>query len=139
MKLHHMTRNPSNGCPVYWSRDTDRDSAFKIKNIHTKFPVFVSSVNSAVNYAKTFICNNIVYKICNIKQIIFNKYATNLKTTISQRSLRNSGQLLSLFELNNFSFLIDIIDDIIYASRTCDQNSNQWQCSIIVNISVCIT
>ena len=84
------------------------------------------------NYAKTFICNNIVYKICNIKQIIFNKYATNLKTTISQRSLRNSSLLLLLFELNNFSFLINIIDNIIYASGTCHHNSNQWQCSIIV-------
>ena len=27
---------------------------------------------------------------------------------------------------------IDIIDNIIYASRTCHQNSNQWQSSIIV-------
>ena len=72
------------------------------------------------------------YKIRSIKQIIYNKYATNLKTRISQRSLRNSSLLLLLFEFNNFSFLIDIIDNIIYASGTCHQNSNEWQCSIIV-------
>ena len=46
-------------------------------------------------YTKTYICK-ILYKIRNIKQIIFNKYATNLKTTIFQRSLRNSGVLLLL-------------------------------------------
>jgi len=62
----------------------------------------------------------------------FNKCANNLKTTISQRSLRNSSLLLLLFEFNNFLFLIDIIDNIIYTSGTCDLNSNQWQCSIIV-------
>ena len=72
------------------------------------------------------------YKIRSIKQIIYNKYATNLKTRISQRSLRNSSLLLLLFEFNNFSFLIAIIDNIIYASWICHQNSNQWQCSIIV-------
>ena len=32
-----------------------------------------------------------LYKSCSIKQIIFNKYGTNLKTTISHRSLRISG------------------------------------------------
>ena len=83
------------------------------------------------NYTKTFICK-ILYKICSTKQIISNKYATNLKTRISQRSLRNSSLLLLLFEFNNFSFLIDINDNIIYASGTCHQNSNHWQCSIIV-------
>ena len=44
----------------------------------------------------------------------------------------NSSLPLLLFEFNNFSVLIDIIDNIIYASGTCHQNSNQWQCSIIV-------
>ena len=69
-----------------------------------------------------------MYKIRSIKQIIFNKYATNLKTTIFQRT-----QVCSLlFEFNNYSFLIDIIDNIIYTSGLCHQNSNQWQCSIIV-------
>ena len=65
------------------------------------------------NYTITYICK-ILYKIRNIKQIIFSKYATNLKTTISQRSLRNSGVLLLLFEFNNFSFLIKIIDNIFW-------------------------
>ena len=83
------------------------------------------------NYTKTYICK-ILYKIRSIKQIIFNKYATNLKITISQRSLRNSSLLLLFFECNNFSFLIDIIDNIIHVSGTCHQNSNQWQCSSIV-------
>ena len=49
--------------------------------------------------------------MCRIKQIIFNKYETNLKTTISQRNLR----VCSLFEFNHFSLLID---NIIYASGT---------------------
>ena len=77
-----------------------------------------------------YICK-ILYKNCCIKQITFNKYAINLKTTIFQRSLRNSSLLLLLFEFNSFSFLIDIIDNIFYAF-TCHQNSNQWQCSNIV-------
>ena len=34
------------------------------------------------NYTKTYIYE-IWYKISSIKQIIFNKYATNLKTTLS--------------------------------------------------------
>ena len=83
------------------------------------------------NYTKTYICK-ILYKIRSIKQIIFNKYTNNLKTTISHRSLRNSGLLFLLFEFNNFPFLIDIIDNIIYTSGSCHQNSNQWQCRIIV-------
>ena len=78
-----------------------------------------------------YICK-ILYASCSIKQTIFNKYATNLKTTISRRSLRNSGLLLLLFEFNNFPFLIDIIDKIIYMFGSCHQNFNQWQCSIIV-------
>ena len=83
------------------------------------------------NYTETYKCK-ILYKIFNIKQIfIFYKYATNLKTMTSQRSLRNSGVLLSLFEFNNFSFIIGIIDNIIYAPGSCHQNSNRWQCSII--------
>ena len=80
------------------------------------------------NYAKMYI-----FKICRIKQIIFNKYATNLKPTISQRVWET--QICSYYNLNliiiNFSFLIDIFDNTIYASGTCHQNSNQLQCSII--------
>ena len=78
--------------------------------------------------------NYTIFKICRIKQIIFNKYATNLKTTISQRVWET--QICSYYYLNliiiNFSFLIDIIDNIIYASGTCHQNSNQLQCSKVV-------
>ena len=81
------------------------------------------------NYSKMYM---ILHKICSNKQIIFNKYTANLKTTISKKSLRNSSLLLLLFVFNNFSFLIDIIDKIIHASGTCHQNSNQWQCSIFV-------
>jgi len=80
---------------------------------------------------KIYICK-ILYKNCRFKQIIFNKYATNLKTTICQRSLKNLGLLLLLFEFNKFSFLKDIIDNIITTSVSRDQNSHQWQCSIIV-------
>jgi len=35
------------------------------------------------------------------KQIILNKYTTNLKTMISKESLNNLGLLLLLFEFNN--------------------------------------
>ena len=82
------------------------------------------------NYSKTYKCR-ILYKIGSIKQIIFSKYATNLKTTISQR---RQTQVYSFHYLNLiiFHFLIDIIDNIIYTSRSCHQNSNQWQCSITV-------
>ena len=88
------------------------------------------------NYTKTCIC-----KICSIKQIIINKYATNSKMTISKRSLRNSGLGLLLFEFNHFSFFRHIINNIIYTyhviitptnGMACHQNSNQWQCSINV-------
>ena len=47
------------------------------------------------NYTKTYMYQ-ILYKIRSIKQIIFNKYATNLKMTISNRSLRISDLLLFL-------------------------------------------
>ena len=82
-------------------------------------------------YTKTCICKSL-YNVCIIKQIIFNKPATNLKTTIYRRNLRTSGLLILLFEFNNFSFLKDIIDNIIYTSGSWGENSNQWQCSIIV-------
>ena len=61
-----------------------------------------------------------LYKNCMFKQIIFTKYTTNLKTSISQRSLRNLYLLLLLFEFNNFSFGKDIIENIIYASVSRD-------------------
>jgi len=64
------------------------------------------------NYTKNHIYS-ILYKSCSIKQIIFHKYKTNLKTTISHRNLRISGLLLLLSFNFYFAFLIDIIDNII--------------------------
>ena len=87
-------------------------------------------------YQNVYLCI-ILYKIPSIKQIIFNKYANILKTTIFQMSLRNSSLLILLCEFNSFSFLIDIVNNIIYASGICHQNSNQWHGSIIAPI--CIT
>ena len=84
------------------------------------------------------VSKSICVRFC-IKFVVLNRSystntrnATNLKTTISHRSRRNSGLLLLLFEFNNFSFLINIINNIIYTSGSCHQNPNQWQCSIIV-------
>ena len=45
-----------------------------------------------------------LYKNRRFKKIIFSIYATSLKTTISQRSLKNLGLRLLLFEFNNFSY-----------------------------------
>ena len=56
-----------------------REIDIKLCQVHTKINI-----------------NAILYKSCSIKQIIFNKYATNLKTTIS-----------------HIAFLIDLIDDTI--------------------------
>ena len=72
----------------------------------------------------------ILYISFSIRQIIFNKYATNLKTTISHRSLRISGLLLNNFFY--FAFLIDIIDIIIrycpyYFTRTSANGSAVYQ------------
>ena len=96
------------------------------------------------NYTKTYIYK-ILHKIRSIKQIIFNKYATNLKTTISHRSLRISDLLLLYFLNFYFAFLVDIIDNIItyglyspyYVTRTstngravywsCDTDRDTWQ------------
>ena len=76
-----------------------------------------------------------LYKNSRFKRNIFSKYTTNLKTTISQRSLRNLGLLLFLFEFNNFSFIKHIIDKTIYTSISRDKNSHQWQCSILVTVN----
>ena len=79
----------------------------------------------------------ILYKVRSIKQIIFNKYATNLKIAISHRSLRISDLfLLKLFNFH-FAFLIDIIANIItyslyspyYVTRTSTNGSAvYWTC-----------
>ena len=79
-------------------------------------------------YTKIYIYK-LFYKNLRFKQIIFSKYATNLKTTISHRSLNNLGLLLLLLEFNNFSFLIHIIDNIIITSGSCDQSFHQ-NCTI---------
>ena len=74
----------------------------------------------------------IFYKSSRYKQIIiFNKYATNLKTIISHRGLRISGLLLLQFLDFYFAFLVDIIDNIItyspyspyYVTRTSANGS----------------
>jgi len=75
-------------------------------------------VNLSKLYQNVSICK-ILYK-----NIIFNKYATYLKTTISQKSLRNSIVLLVLIDFNNFFYiLIDKMDNIIYSSGPCHQHS----------------
>ena len=58
------------------------------------------------NYKKIHIYS-ILYKSSRFKQIIFNKYAKNLKTIISYRSLRISGLLQLKFLNFYFAFLID--------------------------------
>ena len=52
------------------------------------------------NYTKTNIYQ-ISYKKCNIKQTLFNNYATNLKTTISHRSLRISDMYNMICTIDN--------------------------------------
>ena len=75
--------------------------------------------------------SDFVYELYSIKQTIFNNYATNLKTTISHRSLRISDLLQLLFFNFYFAFLIGTIDDIItyslyipyYVTRTSANSS----------------
>ena len=93
---------------MFLSREID----IKLCQIHTKIHKYGISYN----------------KCCSIKQIIFNKYATNLKTTISHSNLRISGFL--------FLILIDIIYNIItnspyspyYVTRT-SANGSLVSCS----------
>ena len=82
-------------------------------------------------YTKIYIYK-ILYKNSRFQRIIISKYTTNLKTTLSQRSLRDLGLHLLLFENNIFSFIKDIIDNIICTSVSRDQNFHQWQLSILV-------
>ena len=64
-----------------------------------------------------FLSREIDVKLCQIYTkihiFIFNKYATNLKTTISHRNLRIWGLLLLSFFNFYFAFLIAIIDNLI--------------------------
>ena len=59
-----------------------------------------------------------------------------MKTTIFQRSLRNSSLLLLLFEFNNFSLLKDIIDKSIYASGTPELQlmAVQYYCHLSLSV-----
>ena len=85
----------------------------------------------------------ILYKSCSIKQIIYSKYATNLKMTISHRSLRISGLLLSQFFILHFAFSIDVIDNIITYSLYSPYCVTKLQPMAVQYaghmISVCIT
>ena len=60
-------------------------------------------------YSKTY-KYKILYNNRRFKHLIFSKYAINLKAMIFQKSQTNLGLFLLLFESNNFSFLINIID-----------------------------
>ena len=99
----------------------------QMQSQHTEFIHSIGTVKEidvklCQNFTKTYI-HKIWYFNQSLKQIIFSTYETNLKTTISQ------SFFLLLFEYNNFSFLIDIID----TSVSRQQNSHhQWQCSIHV-------
>ena len=59
-----------------------REIDLKMRQIYTKISMY-----------------KILYKNRRFKLIIFSKYATNLKTTISQKSLVNLGLLLLLYKL----------------------------------------
>ena len=71
---------------MFLSREIDKK---KLCQVYTKIHMFA-----------------ILNKSCSIKQIIFSKYKTNLKTTISYRSLSISGLLLLYFL---FAIWIDIL------------------------------
>ena len=91
-----------------WDLDWNLRNSGVDWDLYEFYLIFLSreiDIKLCQNYTKMYICK-ILYKIRSVKQIIFNKYATNLKTMISQRSLRISGWPLLLFEFNNFSFLI---------------------------------
>ena len=100
----------------------------------------LSDVSVSENGYKTmsnlckYVCMQFFYKSSRFKQIIFNKYANNLKMIISHRNLIISGLLL--LELFNFcfAFLIHIIDNIIthspYSLYYVTGNFSQWQCEV---------
>ena len=69
--------------------------------------------------------------------MIFSKYATYLKTTISQKSLSNLGLLLLLFKFHNFSLLIDIINNIFKCHVT--QSASHEQCTALPLVGVLVT
>ena len=81
-------------------------------------------------YTKIYIYK-VLYKSSMFKWIIFSKYTTNLKTAISQRSLRIRNLAFLLFLV---IFIKDINDNIIYMFLSRDTNSHQWQSSLLVTL-----
>ena len=73
------------------------------------------------NYTKIHIYT-ILYRNCSIKQIIFNKYETNLKTTIFHKNLRISGLLLLWFYIFNLTFFKDLFNNIMFLFVSRDQS-----------------
>ena len=61
-----------------------------------------------------------------------------MKTTISQRSLRSSSLLLLLFEFNNFSFLIDKMDNIIIRPQHVTRTQTNGSAVFLSIVSFCI-
>ena len=83
------------------------------------------------DFTKTYKCK-ILYKI----RIVLNRsYSTNTQPFWKRRYHRGAREthVCSYYYLNLiiFHFFKDIIDNTIYASGTCHQNSNQLQRSII--------
>ena len=74
---------------------------------------------------------------CSIKQIIFNKFATNLKTTISDRSLRISDLLLLQFFY--LAVLLDIVNNIITYSTYSPYYVTNGSAVLLSWVSICIT
>ena len=88
-----------------------------------------------IKYCVNIIPKQIQIRLCVRFVVLKRSYSANTQPIWKQRYPRGAKVTyvcLLLFEFNNFSFLIGIIDNIMYASGTCHQNSNQWQCSIIV-------
>jgi len=103
LSMYGVDRGPWEFYLIFLSREID----IKLCKIYTKIYIY-----------------KMLYKISRFKRIIFRKSTTNLKTTISKRSLRNLGLLLLSFEFNNFSFIKDIINNIIYTSVSRDSHLN---------------
>ena len=92
---------------------------------------FKRVVKTQFLYTKMYIYK-IVYKNCRFKQIIFYKYVTNLKSMISQRSLKYLGLLLLLFEFNNFHLQKKWSIIIFIRPYHMTRTPTKWQCSILV-------
>ena len=82
------------------------------------------------NYTKTNICH-ISFKSCSIKQTIFSKYATNLKTIISHRSLRILGVERYIYKTSICMMFLSREIDI----KLCQNYSKTYICKIYVRIT----